>query len=273
MLPLSPQELFAQAQQLIAQLQQVAGVPAEGEPVPVDTRLSTVAGQALPTVPGGQRWPMSNRALYEAVAGLSAQLQVLTDLLAATRADVLPRLLLAQAAADKSLANDAANSARLDALALQEQADALADAALQAYQARAESAQAATQAQVSQAIAAAATAQSKAEAAQATATQAQALAQAAQASQALLAARFRVARLASPAIAVGGTGTLQVTWSPAFADDKYSVVAECEGAALLGLEATVTARTATGCTVQLKNSLGLNLALGAGTISLLATHD
>jgi hypothetical protein len=252
--------------------------------------IRTMLGQQQ--MPTGQ-WPMSmNRSASrlnlleprvdtqaQDVAVLRAQVATLTDLLGSTRADLLPRLALAEASLLTNTANDAAEAAkqeqvRLKTVALESKQTAT-DAALALVQTRLTQDEAA----IAQAQATATAAKAKADADETAAVVAQAIAIAArdtananQVALNALNARFRLKRLPIPAIGIGATGTLNVVWDTPFTDDNYNAVAQVEGVALLGLAADVTARTATGCTVQLKNGLGIGITLASATVSITATH-
>lgn len=76
----------------------------------------------------------------------------------------------------------------------------------------------------------------------------------------------------TPALALGATVTLDVAWDTPLADANYGVFVSMVGGSLLGLGATVTAQTATGCTIKIKNTLGLVLLAGAGTLEAFAYH-
>jgi hypothetical protein len=252
--------------------------------------IRTMLGQQQ--MPTGQ-WPMSmNRSATrlnlleprvdtqaQDVAVLRAQVATLTDLLGSTRADLLPRLALAEASLLTNTANDAAEAAkqeqvRLKTVALESKQTAT-DTTLALVQTRLTQDEAA----IAQAQATATAAKAKADADETAAAVAQAIAIAArdtananQVALNALNARFRLKRLPIPAIGIGATGTLNVVWDTPFADDNYNAVAQVEGVALLGLAADVTARTKDGCTVQLKNGLGIGITLASATVSITATH-
>ena len=261
---------------------QTAVVPEEnGVPAKVDNRLRVMMGQDFPLLPEGQDWEMNIRRNYFAIKGLGTALAALSESVTARFAELGPAVALALSTAQAAQADveanelvDIAQAAELHAVeakavAAQTKADAaqaLASGntvAISAAQTKADAAQAkaeAAQAQATAAIAAAAAAQAQATAAS-TATTA-------------LAGRIRTKRVATPAMAIGGTATMNVVWETPFPDNLYTMSAPAlVSGSLLGLAATVTAHSPTGCTVQIKNTLGLVLLAGAGTLELNAIHD
>lgn len=82
----------------------------------------------------------------------------------------------------------------------------------------------------------------------------------------------RAVSISSPAMAIGAAVTVTVTWPVAFADNSYGVSVTPTTAALLGLSGGATTKTATGCIITLKNTLGLALLAGQGTLDIIATH-
>lgn len=80
-------------------------------------------------------------------------------------------------------------------------------------------------------------------------------------------------RVATPAMLIGATSNVSVTWDVAFANTNYTVSVTLEGASLLGLTPVISSRTATGCVVTIRNSLLVNLLVNAGTLHLIATAD
>jgi hypothetical protein len=268
----------------------------DADGVPADlgglrTLFRTVLGQQM--VPSGTEWPMSCNRSANRLSALELQFAALQNLVSAKFADLAPRLQLAEQTLTKTQAELAANRAAdaladakdnllesavrantLDIAALKLQA--LADEALLSSTA---SAAAAAQFTASVARSEAQAAQQKADAdavatlaVKAVAEAAQASASQAQAALAALAGRFRTKQMSTPAVALGGTMTLQVVWDQPFADTNYNAIAEFEGLAVLNLTAVVTNRTATGCTVSSKNVLGLALLAGVGTVTITAIH-
>ena len=76
-----------------------------------------------------------------------------------------------------------------------------------------------------------------------------------------------------PALAAGALAAVSAIWPRPFADTNYSIAATINDPAVLLGNATVTAKTATGCTVSVKN-LGLSaLTGGTASVELTATHD
>jgi hypothetical protein len=206
----------------------------------------------------------------------AARLDALDKQQAADRLDIAA-LQLAQAAteAKATAALSGVEADRLLAQAADAKANqALADAATakglaQAAQAKADTASTSA----AEAKGLAQTAQAKGEAAQASATTAINNAAAAQAAATAAGARLRTKRVPTVAMPLSGTVTQVITWDVAFPDANYNALPELEGSGLLNQMASVTARTPTTCTVQIKNTLGLLLAAGAGTLTLTALHD
>jgi hypothetical protein len=274
----------------------------------IEQAIEPLVGTTTVAAPGMSDMPQSLNGLRAALFALLTRQAMLEQFVTAKFADMAPRLALAeqtvastqaQGTATAALAafldakdalQDAAIQANaLDTLALQKRA-AAEELALATLQARATADEAlitatkdkadAAQFEATMAKGAAAAAQQKAEAAAAATTTAKAAADAAQATAstaqaglATLTGRFRTKRLSTPAVAIGGTMKIDVTWDVPFPDDKYNAVAEFEGLGLLGLTAVVTNRTATGCTVVSKNVLGLQLLAGAGMVTVTAIHD
>ena len=253
--------------------------------------LRTMLGQ--PQVPTGTDWPMSANRSAKRLTDLEQQFAAFQSLVLAKFTDLTPRLALAEATLASAQAGLAANTAadllrdaKDSLIESATQANALDIAALKLQVAADEakltataSAAAAAQFTATAARNEAATAQQKADAdataalaAAAKADAAQATANQAQAGLTALAARFRTKQLPTPAVAIGGTMTMNVVWDTPFADDKYNAVPEFEGLSVLGLTAVVTNRTATGCTVTSKNVLGLALLAGAGLVTITAIH-
>ncbi|GAB2865893.1 hypothetical protein [Hymenobacter ruber] len=85
--------------------------------------------------------------------------------------------------------------------------------------------------------------------------------------------KIRTKRVATPAMLISANPVITAAWDTPFADTNYTIQATLESAnsGLLGLIPTVTAKTATGCTVTLKVLIAL--AAGQGTIHLFALHD
>lgn len=278
----------------------------------VAATAEVVKGNTTP-LPGDPEAPPSTlvdlfRWVAVAVLGPMQQQQQLLNLMSAKFVDIGPRMALAEATLASTQAAQLAQAAQLQFLdakatltASATEANTLELAKLQTRQAAAEAQQALlaarltadeaaiTAAQIAantaqlaanQASAAAATAQAKADAdalavlaAKTTADAALLTAGQAGAATDKLAGRFRTVRVATPAVGLGGTMSVAITWAVPFADASYNAVAEFEGLAVLGLTAVVTNRTATGCTVTSKNVLGLALLAGAGTITVTAIHD
>ena len=276
-----------------AALEPVVGPPAPPDVHGVPGDLAGIRVMLFALLGGG--------SVTTSLAALAARLLAVENsfasfqgLVQAKFTDLSPRLALAESTLASTQAALAANTA---ADLLRDAKDNLTESAIRAneldiaalkLQATADeakltataSAAAAAQATATFARNEAANAQTKAEAdatlalaAKAAADAAQATASQAQAALTTLAARFRTKRLPTPQVGIGGTMTFAVVWDTPFADDKYNAVPEFEGLALLGLEGTVSNRTATGCTVTCKNVLGLALAAGAGTLTITAIHD
>lgn len=85
--------------------------------------------------------------------------------------------------------------------------------------------------------------------------------------------RIRAKRVPVPALAIGAAQAVAVAWDTPFPSTAYTVPTPgVEGPVLLGLP-VVSNRTATGCTVTLKNTGVVALAAGAATLHVLAIHD
>ena len=72
-----------------------------------------------------------------------------------------------------------------------------------------------------------------------------------------------------------GTGTLAITWSPAFANTNYSVAA-LPSDQIIGLVVAIAntpARGVSGCTLTLRSAGLLALLVGAGSLDITITHD
>ena len=84
---------------------------------------------------------------------------------------------------------------------------------------------------------------------------------------------MRTMRVPVPATLAGAVTTLSVVWPKAFADTNYSIAPGVyDPAGLLGV-VDITAVSATGCTVAVKN-VGLSaLTGGTAQVELTATHD
>ena len=67
--------------------------------------------------------------------------------------------------------------------------------------------------------------------------------------------------------------TYAVTWAPAFADANYSVEVSKSGTSLAGVDLSYSNKTATGCTITLKNTTLASLAIAAGVLDLIAIHN
>lgn len=85
--------------------------------------------------------------------------------------------------------------------------------------------------------------------------------------------QYRTARVSVPAVGAGALASVSCVWPRAFLDTSYSIAAAInDPAALLG-NVVITAKTAAGCTLSVKN-IGLSaLAGGTASIELTATHD
>jgi hypothetical protein len=306
--PLNPQELFAQLQEPVNTLASVVGLPlGPADPLAstapllsIPGQLQIIMGQNLPN-PDGQ-WVMSNNALYYAMAGLRAQFTALADLLAATRADLLPRLQLAESAGLATAATDQAQTAQLAALAQQQQATTLALTALQAYQvsskadiallkaqattdetaiAKAQATADSAKADATQAINAAALAQSRADAAQATATAASQAA--ATNAAALTAVQADVAKrlptdavrrgsvtAAAVSVVVGTPARTQVVFAQPMAGPDYEVFLTKPAGSLLGVELGWENKTVNGFTITRTNTGLATLAVPQSAIDYFA---
>ena len=272
----------------------------------IDAAIEPIVGQA--PVTGLEDMPQNLNGLRARALALTNRLGLLEQFVTAKFLDMSPRLLLAEqtlattasagrATADlaafleakDTLLETAVAANTLDIIAWQKRT-AATELALAVLQARAagDEAQLATVQRLAEAAqldatlarAAASAMQARAEAAADLATKAKAVADtaataaaSAQASLTALASRFRSVRVATTAVAVGGTMTIVVVWPTPFADANYNAVAEFEGLGLLGLAAVVTNRTATGCTISSRNVLGLALLAGAGMVTVTAIHD
>lgn len=72
-----------------------------------------------------------------------------------------------------------------------------------------------------------------------------------------------------------GTGTLAISWSPAFANTNYSVSA-LPSNQIIGMVVAMAdspARGVSGCTLTLKSAGLLALLAAAGTLDITVTHD
>lgn len=135
--------------QRLAALSEVANFPSTADPtaqavpvVSVDARLALVMGQSYPAVGTGQQWKMSNNALYYLLQGLSnaflvlqAQLATVAEAVSVTRADLGPRLALAEANISAVLLKAMANAEAVEALTQRQAADELANVRLAQQQA------------------------------------------------------------------------------------------------------------------------------------------
>ncbi|WP_324671030.1 hypothetical protein [Hymenobacter sp. GOD-10R] len=208
-----------------------------------------------------------DRAYAQATQSQVAALAAAQDLLKAQATANTQAIATAQAAANAAQAKADADEV------LAKAAQVKAEQALTAAQAAQASANTA-QASATTAISNAASAATAASAAQSTATAAQTSATAAQTAVAALADRFRSKRISTPAMLIGAEATINVVWDKPFTDNLYTMnKPELVGGSILGLAAQVTAHTAAGCTVKIKNTLGLQLAAGAATLEITALHD
>ncbi|TGE05547.1 hypothetical protein [Hymenobacter fodinae] len=83
-------------------------------------------------------------------------------------------------------------------------------------------------------------------------------------------------RVVTPAMAVGASVPVAITWDTPMPSANYTVSALLGNNSLLGMTWVLAAspvQTANGCTIILKNTGLLALLASAGTIQLLATHD
>lgn len=300
MRPFLKNKIAAEVQPLsttIGVLQAVVAPGEPGMPPTIDERLlalrTGITGQDTLIGPGMQNRTSALRlnAIEPQLTALTATVTALSNVVTARFADLGPRLSVAEAAViavqarvtaeeqatvaqqAKNTANDLADAARVahdvsqDAqLALLTSRATDNETKIIAAQAKADAAKA----DAAAAINAAATAAANATAAQTAAAAAQAAAATAQTAAATQAARARTKLVPTPGMALGATATLNVVWDTPFPDAVYAVIPALVGGSLLGLGATVTAQTAAGCTVQIKNTLGLVLLAGAGTLDLFA---
>ncbi|TVT43125.1 hypothetical protein FNT36_03260 [Hymenobacter setariae] len=228
------------------------------------TDAKAAAALSAAAVADGKAVAVQAKADADATATALLQARLTTDEAAIAAAQAKAEQALAAAQAAQTTANTAQAKADADA-------KAAADAQLTANQAlalatTASNTAASAQTAATNAQASATTAINNAAAAQTTAT-------AAQAATTALAAKFREKRVPTNQMALGATITQVVTWDTPFSDDKYSPIAELTGSGVLGLRADVLSWTAATVTVQIKNTLGLVLVAGAGTLIITAKHD
>jgi hypothetical protein len=85
---------------------------------------------------------------------------------------------------------------------------------------------------------------------------------------------FRSIRVAAPAMALGASVTVNVTWPTPFADTSYTVSATPQGTSIIGLTwALNPGHTTTGCSFTLKNAGLIALLASAVTLHVIAIHD
>lgn len=85
--------------------------------------------------------------------------------------------------------------------------------------------------------------------------------------------RYEGVRVATPAVLLGGSSDVTVTWSAPFANTNYTVVVTLEGTGVLGLTPIVKSRALANCVVTLKNALLVNILAGAGTLHVITISN